>query len=67
MSSKVKFDSEANTERLMKIFETCTSRIKTIEVYTKDKYVDATEQIKLVDQKISSLATLEHIDKVYEA
>ena len=51
----------------MKVFETCQQRIKTAELFSKDKYMQSEAYIKTVDQKVGSMATIAMIDKIYES
>ena len=67
MKKSCKFDTDTQYHRLMKVFETCQTRIKTAEVFTKDKYVESTNYIKMVDLRVGSMAPEKDIEKVYVA
>ena len=67
INDKIEFDNETLHGRLMKVFETCQQRIKTAELFSKDKYMQSEAYIKLVDMKVGSMATIAMIDKIYES
>ena len=67
LSAKCEFDNETLHGRLMKVFDTCSARIKTAEIFTKDKFFDCTTYIKTIDVKIGAMPTLDHIAKIYDA
>jgi len=49
MKDKIENDCDALYVRMMKVNENCENRIKTAEIFTKDKYMESASQIKLVD------------------
>ena len=67
MQAKIEFDNETLHGRLMKVFENCSNRIKTVEVYTKDKHDESASCIKQIEQKFQGVATIEMISRVYDA
>lgn len=60
------YEIDTFNKKISKAFEDSVSRIKTCEVYVKDKVRDVKEDVKMMERNLSKFATREMTDKLAE-